>query len=266
MADYERALELDQTHVFANNGRANILFDWKRYDEALTAYDRAIELDPAYVIARTNRANTLRRLKRFEEALAEYSRAIELDANNGNIYNARGNVYYNKERYQEAIADFEHAMRHNPDDVRPISSRGNALTKLGRYDEAIADLEAAIEMEPDLSIYYNNLAWVLATGPDAIRDPQRALALAERSVALASPPQAYHFGTYGAALVAAGRTDAAIEQYEKSINLDDTRARLYREDLVEKGYLAGPISDTREEALATAIHACVVDGCQLLAP
>ena len=63
---------------------------------------------------------------------------------------------------------------------------------------------------------YNNLAWWLATGPAALRDPQQALAMAQKAVAL-TPGQAIYLNTLGVAEYRAGQYAEAIATLEKSL-------------------------------------------------
>src|SRR5262249_7545307 len=63
-----------------------------------------------------------------------------------------------------------------------------ALThqRTGSYREAASDYDKALQLDPDSGLVHNNLAWFLATCPDAnFCDPGRALTLAKKAVELA---------------------------------------------------------------------------------
>ena len=62
----------------------------------------------------------------------------------------------------------------------------------------------------------NERAWAYATGPIAQRDPERAVALARRAVALA-PGQQLTLNTLGVALYRAGQYAEAIAVLEQSL-------------------------------------------------
>ena len=64
--------------------------------------------------------------------------------------------------------------------------------------------------------HYNNLAWRLATGPVALRDPEQALVLARKAVAL-TPGTAIYLNTLGVAQYRAGQYAEAIATLEKSL-------------------------------------------------
>jgi tetratricopeptide (TPR) repeat protein len=95
---------------------------------------------------------------------------------------------------------------------------GDALLTAGHAGEAAAQWEETLRIAPDFLEAANNLAWLLATTPDAgVRDPARALALglharevAERPGMASEAERASVLDTLAAAQAAAGRfADAA---------------------------------------------------------
>lgn len=70
-----------------------------------------------------------------------------------------------------------------PEHVYSLQARADFLIRCGHDAEAIGDLSKAVELEPHTKSACLDLAWLLATHPDPdLRDPQRALELAERAV------------------------------------------------------------------------------------
>jgi tetratricopeptide (TPR) repeat protein len=78
------------------------------------------------------------------------------------------------------------------------------------------DLKRATESPQAYAQQLNNLAWQLATGPPGLRDPQGALVLARKAVALA-PDAAIYLNTLGVAQYRAGQITEAIATLEKSL-------------------------------------------------
>jgi tetratricopeptide (TPR) repeat protein len=98
-----------------------------------------------------------------------------------------------------------------------------AKARLNRLEAALADCEASLRQKPDqaelhsrLALICNNLAWTLANGPAANRDPARALDLARRAVEL-TPDQATSLNTLGVALYRAGHHAEAVPVLERSL-------------------------------------------------
>jgi serine/threonine protein kinase/WD40 repeat protein len=98
-----------------------------------------------------------------------------------------------------------------------------AQSKLKPIELALIDAESSFRQGPDqaevrsrLALVCNNLAWTLATGPAADRDPARALTLARRAVELA-PDEANYLNTLGVALYRAARLEEAVTVLERSL-------------------------------------------------
>jgi Flp pilus assembly protein TadD len=75
-------------------------------------------------------------------------------------------------------------------------------------------MEKALELAPESVSAINNLAWLLATNP-TIRDPARAVSLAEKAGQLAPQPNPIIYHTLAAAYAASGRKDDAISAAER---------------------------------------------------
>jgi hypothetical protein len=125
---------------------------------------------------------------------------------------------------------------------------GDALLERGRASEAVAHWEESLRLLPGYLEAANNLAWLLATTPnERVRDPARAIAVAEQARAIAERPDvadpaelASVLDTLAAAQAAAGRfADAArtaAESHALALRSGDTalaaevaeRGALYR--------------------------------------
>ena len=88
----------------------------------------------------------------------------------------------------------------------------------GKLDEAVSAFREAIRLKPGLADVHNDLAWLLATCPDAkMRDFPKAVALARRAVELA--PKEGYWNTLGVAHYRAGDWKASVAALEKSMEL-----------------------------------------------
>src|SRR5262249_35104392 len=106
---------------------------------------------------------------------------------------------------------------------------GDALLERGRGAEAVAELEEALRLSPSYLEVANNLAWLLATAPDpGLRDPGRALEVAEQALAIADAPPGLEPqerpaapDTPAAAQAAAGRFEDAVGTAALGLELAD---------------------------------------------
>ncbi len=90
-----------------------------------------------------------------------------------------------------------------------------------RYRRAVEAYGRLLALQPDSAPGNNDLAWLLATCPDAsLRNPARAVTLARKAVQKA-PQEAGYWNTLGVAHYRADAWAPAIESLEKSVRLSD---------------------------------------------
>jgi Tfp pilus assembly protein PilF len=94
--------------------------------------------------------------------------------------------------------------------------RAHAFLKLRQVEKAVADFEKSLELAPDQAGACNDLAWLYATGPEKLRDPRKAVTLAERGVKLA-PGSWTHHNTLGVAYYRDGKYREAVAELELSL-------------------------------------------------
>jgi Tfp pilus assembly protein PilF len=121
-------------------------------------------------------------------------------------------------RLSEALAveNFNRAVREAPDLAVRRYLRGLFHQRAGRAREALADLRRAVEMAPDRHAFVNALAWLYATGPEEVRDGEKAVELARRAIQDRPGEWTYHT-TLGIGYFRAGRYADAVAALEKSL-------------------------------------------------
>jgi tetratricopeptide (TPR) repeat protein len=139
----------------------------------------------------------------------------------------------------KAINHYEKALRLQPDIVRAHANLGQLYRLSGRAGEAIEQYRKVLETEPKKARCLNDLAWVLATDPDAsIRNGDEAVELALRACELTEPADPARLDTLAAAYAEAGRFEDAVKTMQSAMDLTsdekemagmDSRRSLYRD-------------------------------------
>ncbi len=90
----------------------------------------------------------------------------------------------------------------------------------GRQADAIPHYRKSLNLNPDWTAPLNDLAWILATDPQAeLRNGREAVELAERACRLAGDREPRFLGTLDAAYAESGRFEDAIETAKKAMQL-----------------------------------------------
>jgi tetratricopeptide (TPR) repeat protein len=218
--DYSKAIALDPKVAAAWYARGVAYRDLRQYDKAVEDYSKAIELHPERVAVRVERGIAYCDfLDRPDKAVDDFTRAIALEPKNAVIWFNRGNAYYKLGKQDQAVIEFSQAIELDAKFASAWSCRGDAYNRLGQFNRALEDYQTAIKVAPNGAKVHNALAWFLATCPDArVRDPKRAVTLAERAVQLA-PDNGHHWGTLGTAYYRAGAWNMAVTALDKSRKL-----------------------------------------------
>ena len=126
-------------------------------------------------------------------------------------------TWFQVHHWRDSIALFEHALRVTRGNYIAHTRLGLALLEEGREREGIQHYRRAVALRYDFLEVVNNLAWVLATHPDPeLVEPEEALRLARRAVALTGGQRPMVLDTLAAAYAAAGNFPEAVRVARKA--------------------------------------------------
>jgi tetratricopeptide (TPR) repeat protein len=217
------AVRLDDADPVAHYNLGSALSSTGEIERAQRHLARAIALKPDYAEAHNNLGAIARAQGRADEAVAYFTRAIEADPSFAFAHNNLGSTLRSRGRIDEAIEHYRRALAASPDYADARYNLGLALHLRGRTREAIAELEHVERGDLDHADALSMLAWILATSRDAaLRQPARAVTLAERAAALAAA-DASTIDTLAASYAANGEFEKAVETGERALRLANGR-------------------------------------------
>jgi Tfp pilus assembly protein PilF len=149
----------------------------------------------------------------FQKAAAINPDQVETWYNLGNGFLQRGDL-------DQAIASYRQAAKINPRYADTCANLGVAFFKEGRTKEARDSWQQALEINPNQVYVLNNLAWLLATTPDAsLRNGTRAVALAAQASQLSGGGNPTFLHTLAAAYAEAGSYGLAAATARRGLEL-----------------------------------------------
>src|SRR6266496_908576 len=248
---WTRALAVTSDNDVAHNNLGYLCADRDELDKAISHFETALRIrsskpDPHYSVGsafvQMNLADALGRKGQPGEAMVHYEEAIKLQPNYADAYYNRGNILFAEGRIDEAMADWEKTLQIQPNDADAHTCLGNALLRRGSIKEAMVHYETAMTLAPEDPHSRINIAWVLATAPDAsIRDGIKAVEFAQQAVELSGGRDPKFLRTLAAAYAESGRFSEAITTAKQALvmarmqgksgfaNVLDEDVGLYRE-------------------------------------
>jgi tetratricopeptide (TPR) repeat protein len=224
---WTHALAVTFDNDVAHNNLGYLCVDRGELDKAISHFESALrirstKLNPHYNVGSAfvemNLADALGRKEQPDEAMVHYEEAIKLQPSYADAYYNRGNILFAEGHIDEALADWEKTLQIQPNDADAHTCLGNALLRRGSVKEAVAHYEKAIVLAPEDPRSRINIAWVLATAPDAsIRDGIKAVEFAQRAMELSGGKDPNFLRTLAAAYAESGRFSEAITTAKQAI-------------------------------------------------
>jgi len=220
---FRKALEINPHLAVAHNNLGLALQSQGHDAEAVDQYRKAVEVNPCFARAHFNLARALVRLGRTDEAVAECRATLELESNLPNlpeVYRNAARILGSCGQIDDAVALLRRVLETEPGAVDAHYSLGRLLSEHGRTVEATAEWKRLSSLQPENATRMNELAWVLATAPEAsARNGARAVELAKDAVKLSGGQEPAILDTLAAAQAEAGQFSEAVETAERALAL-----------------------------------------------
>ena len=220
----EKVVAHQPNYLPAQFNLGNALFQNGQVQEAIGHYEKALALDPGFADVHNRLGNALLRDDQLPEAIAQFQEALKIQPADPNALNNLGVVMIHQGRLDEAMAMFQRAVELQPNFAEGQNNLGRVLLMKGRAREAVTHYRASLKSQPDDPATLSNLAWVLATSPDAsLRNGSEALELARRASQVSGGQNPAALRATAAACAETGRFEQAIAQARRAFKLAEAR-------------------------------------------
>jgi tetratricopeptide (TPR) repeat protein len=217
---FQRALQLKPDDTQTRLAVGNALLQQGRADEAMVYFQKALQAGPDNADAQVTLGNALLQQGHVNEAMVCFQKALQTEPDSAEAHCDLGAALFRKGDIDAAIAQFRAALQIKPGFAEAHLNLGSALVKKGQVNEAIIHFQRALEIDPDNVEALNDLAWLLATSPQAsVRNGNQAVELAQRANQVTGGESPMILSTLAAAYAAAGRFGDAQQGARKAVEL-----------------------------------------------
>jgi eukaryotic-like serine/threonine-protein kinase len=218
-ADYSRALEGKPNDWELWYGRGKAHARSGRWQQAIDDFSRDLELNPEHLAAWTERGLAHSRLSQEEKARGDRAKAaaLTLALGEGGFWNSWGEAHARLAQWERASEVFAIAVQQR--DSSPETWYFQALLSLyhGDTDGYRAACAAMLDRFGKQDQPGNpKVEWTCTLAPDAVADPSKVVALAEKALAREGP-NGDTLRVLGAALYRAGQLTEAAQRLTEAV-------------------------------------------------
>ena len=128
---------------------AVILFELKKYNDAINKWKKAIFLNSNFFNAYENLGSAYLELKKYRDAISNYNQAIKINSKSFKVFNNRGNALSKLNKLEEALLSYDKAIEINPNDIYAYIFKAHIFSEQGKFEEALLSYKNAYYINPE---------------------------------------------------------------------------------------------------------------------
>ena len=136
---------------------------WKsgQLPRARASFERALELDPSHVKSLLNLSRVLLEVNEPREATTRIAIALEIDSTSAEAHRLMGRARAALGESEPAIESYRTALAIDGQDVWSMNNLGLLFIQLGRFEEALGPLARAVQLDSTVAVFRNNFGMAL---------------------------------------------------------------------------------------------------------
>jgi tetratricopeptide (TPR) repeat protein len=216
----ELAVELDPTDGAGHRVLGAVLARQGQRERAIAEARRAVELGPEDLPAHQLWLSLLNGTGRDDEIINIARNSLAVFPYDSGLHFTLGLALARKNDLTTATNQFTYALLLWPDWAEAHLNLGQVLLRLGDIPAGLRHFQEAVRLAPDSPPALNELAWLLATAPEAaLRNGPKAVQLAEHACAVTNRRNPKCLATLAAAYAEAGKIPAAVNVVQEALSL-----------------------------------------------
>ena len=203
------------------------------WQDSETLWSHALACTTDNIIAEGNLGQACYAKGKIREAMMHFQNSLRIEPNQASVHSSLGVFFLEMGRVSESLTHLQKALEIEPNFADAHYNLGNTHLQMGQAKEALSHYKRALEIDPNDTEALNNMAWILATWPDALtRDGAKAVELAERADSLMRGKSPVIGATLAAAYAEAGRFADAVKTAQRALQLAATEGNISRADSI----------------------------------
>jgi tetratricopeptide (TPR) repeat protein len=198
-----------------------------------TLWSHALACTTDNIIAEGNLGRACYDKGKKREAMVYFQNSLRIEPRQAAVQSSLGVFFLEMGQVNESLAHLQTAVEIEPKFADAHYNLGNTYLQMGRAKEALSHYNRALEIDPNDTEALNNMAWILATWPDALtRDGAKAVELAERADSLTRGASQVISATLAAAYAEEGRFAEALKTGQRALQLATAEGNAPRADSI----------------------------------
>ena len=214
-SEYRSGMSLDPADPVAHNNLATALSAEGKTGDAMAEYRKAGDLDHTYALPHNNLANLLYALRKSDDAVKEYQAASALDPSLASPHVGLGVILLDEHKTEDAVSKFRKAIELDNRAAAMVATRLDVdVRQRPRFEERASEQALSLGLAPR-AIPLFALGYILADQ----HKTEEAIAEYRKAIEI-DPRYAAAHNNLGIGLRVQGKTEEAIAEYRKAIDLD----------------------------------------------
>ena len=144
---WTKTIELNSQYHFGYNNLGNVFLKQDEFKKALDCYDKAIKIKPDYYEAFHNKGNVLTKMNDPTSAIKSFDKALQIKNDYLPSLKSRNSFYIKQKKFNKALIELDKLMIYEPDNVDFYIQKADILSETGRHEEAIRVYQTAYSMD-----------------------------------------------------------------------------------------------------------------------
>ena len=234
---YDKALELDATHLESLNRKSLALWQKEEFEQAENIARESLALRSHNLDGLVNLGLSLSRQEKYKEANKIWMKASEAFPEDVRVWSNWGNMLRESRQLKPALGVLQKGLELVPEDTDALNNLGCVLRELGRGEEAVEAFVKATNIRPKNYLAHYNRAL-------ALRDvgQHEDAAIAARYAIDFKEDYGDAYNALSSALVEIGEFSQAHYAAQRAVQLNPDQAEAYL-NLADVLYLSSAFND-----------------------